>query len=372
MRDIFEPLRAGLIAGLFVLLTLTLSPIYALAQQLATDVQPEGRKLALVIGNQNYRLVSALGNTKADAAAIGSKLTGKGYAVTKAFDLDRSSMFNTIETFVASVRKSDHVVIYYAGHGVELNGSNYLLPVDISEFVPESERTIKREAPNLSEILEILQQREAQFTLVIIDACRDNPLRNSQVASLTRSVNSLTRGLTGVAPARGTLVMYSAGIGEQALDKLSRSDPNPNGLFTRNLLELMDEEGLDIRDLNDRLSETVESAAKTVMDRDGKPHRQTPASYGNLRGKFFFTPARPKADEVKVAALDTACDRLAQPNAPASLIRLSDVDLTVRACESAVLAAPSEGRLADLLKAAREQQAFRRAEIDPSSSAAEA
>ncbi|WP_245258662.1 tetratricopeptide repeat protein [Methylopila sp. M107] len=252
---------------------------------------PQARRLALVVGNGGYAKIGSLRNTVADARAIGEKLVAKGFDVTSRFDLGRTDFLIAFDRFKEQVGEGDEVVIYYAGHGLELEGANFLIPTDVPAFSPGAKQLIQDSSVNLVSLLIQLSGRSPRATVVILDACRNNPFPNDlKVASNTRSGGVVKEGLGQVSAPEGTMVMYSAGVNQTALDRLGDDDRDPNGLFTRRLLRLMDEEGLEISGMAKRLRGEVQAAAKTVNDEaTGKPHAQTPAVYDQMVGEFYFT-----------------------------------------------------------------------------------
>ena len=231
------------------------------------------KRFALVIGNATYRNVQPLRNPKHDAAAVAAKLQQLGYQVVYALDVDRREMNGAVDSFLSMVEPGSEALVYYSGHGVDLNGSNYLLPIDIPALDPDQERMLRTEGVNVNELLLDLQERSARVNIVILDACRDNPFRVASRYGATRSLGT-TRGLAAIEPPRGTFIMFAAGVGEQALDNLGANDPDPNGLFTRKFLALLDQDGLEIHSLILRLRAQVQEAALTVGG-----HDQTPGYY---------------------------------------------------------------------------------------------
>ncbi|MGY2995050.1 caspase family protein [Mesorhizobium sp. URHB0026] len=258
----------------------------------AKDSPSDGKRLALVIGNSEYRNVSFLKNPVNDAAAVAEKLQGLGYEVHLAKNLDRLSFNETIAAFLHGVEPGMEILIYYAGHGVELDGSNYLLPVDVPELASDQEYLLRTEGVSLSELLIGLQARSARVTLVILDACRDNPFVVPGAPAGTRSLGA-SRGLGRVDPPSGTFVIFSAGVGEEALDNLGPSDTDPNGLFTRKLLTLMGQQGLEIHSMVQQLRAQVRQAALT-----GAGQSQIPSYYDQLLGEFYFKPDAAKPEPV--------------------------------------------------------------------------
>jgi hypothetical protein len=243
------------------------------------------RRVALVIGNGAYVNVPALKNTVQDASSIATKLRGLGYQIQYAQNVDRRAMNEAISAFLARIEPGMEATVYYAGHGVELNGANFLLPTDIPALDPEQERMLRTEGVNVNDLLLDISDRHANVTLVILDACRDNPFHVAGTYGTYRSLGA-TRGLATVAPPRGSFVIFSAGAGEEALDNLGGSDTSRNGLFTRKLLALMDKDGLELRELVRELRVEVSDAAASTPDH----HSQVPGYYDQMLGDFYFRP----------------------------------------------------------------------------------
>jgi hypothetical protein len=313
-----------------------------------TVTAPNLKRVALVIGNGAYENVPKLANPVNDARSVAEKLQGLGYQVYFAQNLGRLDFDRTIGTFLQQVGPGTQTLVYYAGHGVELNGSNYLIPVDIPELSPNQKYLLRTEAVNLTDLLLELKARGPQVTLVILDACRDNPF---QVAGMsgTRSLGQ-ARGLGRVDPPQGAFVIYSAGVGEEALDNLGPQDKSPHGLFTRKLLTLMDKPGLEIRPMVQQLRAEVRQAAL----RDSG-HDQTPSYYDQLLGQFYFMPKSLEQPGTN------ACDQLVDPKATADAVLADHLEDGLQACARAVAEHPEEPRFVHLLQAAQEQQTFQRA-----------
>ena len=237
----------------------------------AIGPRPAKRK-ALVIGNDAYAYIPKLDNAKADARAVTEKLTGLGFAVSMHLDVSERSLKEALRNFKSSIDGGDEVILFYAGHGVQIASTNYLLPVDIRG---DSEEQVKDEAILLQRFLDDMQERRARLTLAILDACRDNPFK---VAG--RSIG--TRGLAPTAAATGQMIIFSAGIGQQALDKLGPSDKQRNSIFTRTLLNEMDRPGQSVDRLLRAVREKVVQIARSVG------HDQVPAIYDQVVGDFYF------------------------------------------------------------------------------------
>jgi uncharacterized caspase-like protein len=229
---------------------------------------------ALVIGNDQYRNVNKLVNARSDARAVASELGRLGFKVTTLLDLNEREMKLAVREFKARVEGGDEVLFYYAGHGVQLGNANYLLPIDIKG---DNEDQVKDEAIQLQRVLDDLQERRAKFTLAVIDACRDNPFK-----SAGRAIGG--RGLAPTTAATGQMIIFSAGSGQQALDKLGNSDKDPNSIFTRTFIREMDKSGVTV----DRVLRNVRNQVVELARSVG--HEQVPALYDQAVGDFYFRP----------------------------------------------------------------------------------
>lgn len=186
-----------------------------------------------------------------------------------------------VSEFIGQLDPGDTALIFYAGHGVEIDGENYLLPTDIAAPTSGEKYFIKSESIALSVLLDRVRATGARTTLAIIDACRDNPFK----ASNGRSIGG-ARGLGRITAPEGTFVIFSAGAGQTALDRLSDNDPAENSIFTRMLLPRLNAPGVELRDLVSGLRRDVRDLARSVG------HEQFPAYYDELLGQFYFTPAK--------------------------------------------------------------------------------
>lgn len=232
---------------------------------------PSARK-ALVIGNDNYSSVTKLSNARQDANAVGRTLTDLGYKVMVKNDLTEKDMKATLRQFKNDLEGGDEVVIFYAGHGIQIGSTNYLLPTDIKG---ESEDQVRDDAIQLQRLLDDMNEKKVKLTLAMIDACRDNPFPKAG-----RAIG--TRGLAPTTAATGQMIIFSAGSGQQALDKLGPTDKNPNGLFTRMLLSEMKAPGVRVDNMIREVRRKVVDAAKSVG------HEQVPAIYDQVVGDFYF------------------------------------------------------------------------------------
>jgi tetratricopeptide (TPR) repeat protein len=230
-----------------------------------------GRRVALVIGNSNYTSVPALPNPRRDARALAEALRNVGFAsVTLAEDLPRDKLVDTLRAFATEAEKADWAVIYFAGHGIEIGGVNYLIPVDARLL---SDRDAQFEAVSLEQVLGAVEGAH-KLRLVLLDACRENPF--ARQIRRTVAARSIGRGLARIEPGPGTLVAYAARDGQVALDGDGTNSP-----FTAALLKHLKEPGLEINKLFRVLHDDVMEATES---------RQEPYTYGALPGRedFYF------------------------------------------------------------------------------------
>lgn len=240
-------------------------------------------KYALVIGNDNYKSVPRLAKARNDARTISEFLKDTGFNVVKLEDATYREMVKAIDAFSRKLGPDDQAVFFFAGHGVQLQNGNYLLPVDVDS---ENEAMVQMTSYNLDDITYLTGRHKSGFQLIIIDACRDNPFPTK-----TRSFGN-TRGLVPVEPVKGQMVMYSASRGQQALDRLGPSDKNKNSVFTRNLVKELKIPGQSALDVIRNVQDDVEEMALSVK------HEQRPSVYNESRGDFYFLgPPKFKKDE---------------------------------------------------------------------------
>jgi tetratricopeptide (TPR) repeat protein len=229
------------------------------------------RRVALVIGNSAYENVALLPNPVRDESTVADALRRAGFqTVMVSTDLRREMFVQTLRDFAAYADKADWAVVYFSGHGMEVAGVNYLIPIDAKL---SSDRDLQFEAVPLDQVLAAVEGAK-HLRLVMLDACRDNPF----ISQMRRSVasRSIGRGLAPVEPEPGTLVVYAAKHGETALD-----GDGPNSPFASSLVKRMPTPGLEVR----RLFDLVRDDVLALTGR-----HQQPFSYGSLPGNedFFF------------------------------------------------------------------------------------
>lgn len=233
------------------------------------------RRVALVIGNNSYRHVPPLEKASNDARAVGQALERVGFATTILLEAGERQMNAAINRFVQDLENGGMGVLFFAGHGVQIQNQNFLLPVDFE--MPQSDADVADQAVSLQGIQDKLALGRIRFTLLVIDACRDNPLPRKGGRSF-----GVAQGLAQASSAEGQIVVYSAGANQQALDNLGKGDTNPNGLFTREFLPWIGRPGVTIRDAMLEVRSAVRQSARSAG------HDQFPAVYDQAEGDFYF------------------------------------------------------------------------------------
>ena len=233
-----------------------------------------GKRVALVIGMSAYASHSALPNAKRDAQAIAASLREVGFqTVAEGYDLNKRKLESTLQSFAQQATTANWAVIYYAGHGIEIGGTNYLIPIDAKLA---SDRDVSFEAVPLDQVV-LAADGAKKLHLVLLDACRDNPFaKTMQRTDSLVSRSLVSRGLASIEPEAGTMVVYAARAGEVALD--GSGDHSP---FAQALVNNFKKRGVEIRKLFDLVRDDVMKAT----DR-----HQLPFHYGTLPGEedFYF------------------------------------------------------------------------------------
>jgi hypothetical protein len=260
------------------------------------------KRVALVIGNSEYRNVAKLPNPANDATAVAGLFKSAGFEVDLRLDLDSNNMRRALREFSQTTRDADVVVVFYAGHGIEMNGTNYLIPTDAKL---EQDFDVEDETVSLDRVLATAEPAK-RLRLVILDACRDNPF----MMSMKRSVasRSIGRGLARIEPTTtDTLVAFAAKAGSVAVDGAGANSP-----FTTALLKHVTSPGLDIRIALGRVHDDVLESTR---------RQQEPTIYGSLGGAdMSLVPAAtgPQAEVQRLQPLPSAPNP--QPVEPAKPI----------------------------------------------------
>ena len=275
----------------------TLLLALALAVFAWTSPASAAKRVALVIGIDAYDSLPALQKAVNDEKAVAAALAGLGFEVVTGENLTRREMNAKLAELDAKIEPGDTVFFYFAGHGVALGAENYLLPRDLPKPRDGEENMVRDEGHAVDAIVRRVQTGAVSF--FVLDACRDNPL----AASGVRSIGG-TRGLTRVDTPNGVFVLFSAGLGQTALDRLADDDPDPNSVFTRKLVPLLKTPGLTQVTLAKRVQREVDALASSVR------HPQQPAYYDQIIGEIELSPPPSASSAPAAIAIVT------QPSAP--------------------------------------------------------
>ena len=207
-------------------------------------------RVALIIGNSSYSHSASLKNPVHDASAISQAFNRLGFKVIEGRDLSRSAMDSQVQDFRQRLEKAEIAVLFYAGHGLQINHTNFLVPVD---FNSQEEGELASRLFELDTVLSDMTQR-ARVSLVFLDACRDNPFKGDLTAKLSggrslavdqmRGVRVVGEGLAEVKGRIGTLIAYATQPGNFAADGTGTNSP-----FTAALLKHLEDPGLEVREL---------------------------------------------------------------------------------------------------------------------------
>lgn len=230
--------------------------------------RPAERRVALVVGNSTYQHVSKLTNPGHDATAIAATLRSIGFDVVEArTDLGKTAFVDAMRAFSKEAAKADWAMVYYAGHGIEINGNNYLVPTDAKFETPQD---VQYDAVPLSLVLGAVEGA-SKLKLVVLDACRDNPFI-AQLKSGGRGTVARTLGI--INSEGGTMIAYAAKQGQLAQDGTGNNSP-----FVESLVRHMQRPGLELNMVFRHVRDEVMAATR---------NQQEPFSYGSLPGQQFF------------------------------------------------------------------------------------
>ncbi len=244
-------------------------------------------RLAFVVGNDLYQNIDPLKKAVNDARAMAQGLQRLGFQVTLGENLKRRDFIERFNAFENSVKAGDIVFLFYSGHGIELDGANYLVPADAPKVAPHQQSLLKDELISTDNIIQRLKARGTKSQIIVLDACRENPFRQAG----GRSVGG-ARGLAPTQTPGGVFVIYSAGVGETALDRLSDNDADPNSVFTRSFLPLLIDPSQSLVSVAKETRLRVKSLASTIGA------AQSPAYYDEIDGDLFIA----RGDAVASAA----------------------------------------------------------------------
>ena len=241
------------------------------------------KRVALIIGNSAYQNVPRLSNPMNDLEAMSSMLRGAGFDIVDVRrDLKANEMRRALRDFADKVRDADVAIVYFAGHGIEIDGVNYVIPIDA---VLERDIDAFDEAVPLDRVLTVIDPAK-QLRLVILDACRDNPFGKSMRRTIAS--RAIGRGLAKIEPTSpNTLIAFAAKAGSTASDGDSKNSP-----FTAALVRHLPKPGLDLRKAFGFTRDDVLKATN---------NKQEPYVYGSLGGDDFpLVVAKPVGDRPAV------------------------------------------------------------------------
>jgi TPR repeat protein len=268
-------------------------------------------RVALVIGMAGYRNIDTLDNTVNDARLIAGTLQDIGFEVTLVTDAGYQDLRQAMDSFAFRSETADLALIYYAGHGVEVQGENYLIPVDAAVA---SNRDIQRQSVSLDELLQTVD-RARVMRIVILDSCRNNPFGDTLDLTETAAPAPAgdeargTGGLAAPAPDRGTLVAFAARDGQVALDGIGENSP-----FALALADKMRIPGLEISLMFRQVRDAVLESTFNL---------QEPHTYGSLSGVPFYLAGAAEGGDAPVGDLRVAWASV-RPEQAAQLAALAD------------------------------------------------
>lgn len=286
-----------------------------------------GERVALVIGNSRYQNAEGLPNTKNDAADVAAALKRLGFKVTLATDLDYGGMRASVRQLGREAAAAEMALFYFAGHGFELDGVNYLVPVDarIATRVDVEYETLPLDLALTA------ASSSPGFRVIVLDACRNNPFASKM--SNGSASRSLGRGLAPIEPANGTLVAYAAKGGTTAADGRGRNSP-----FTAALLDYLEEPGLDVQFLFRKVRDRVLQQTAGL---------QEPFTYGSLPGlQVYLKP--PTEPGVRILDDEEAARELSLWNAVKESADPRDFESYLERFPSGTFASLARARIAAL------------------------
>jgi uncharacterized caspase-like protein len=254
------------------------------------------KRVAFVVGNGAYKNVAQLPNPPIDAKAMAGVLRNVGFEVVEGVNLTRDKMTEKLLDFGKRAQGADVAVFYYAGHGIAINGTNYLLPIDADI---KSEMDVKLGAAINIDLTLDQTMGDAKVKLVFLDACRDNPFAAKIRSTATRSV-SVGQGLAEMKSGEGTLIAFATGPGQTALD----GQEGTNSPFTRALIAHIAEPGVEIQ-------QAMTEVRAQVNEETNKG--QLPWGHTNLTGSVYLNPAAKEPAKDAAPAAPAASGTTAVP-----------------------------------------------------------
>jgi hypothetical protein len=238
------------------------------------------KRVALVVGNDHYPGLSPseqLQKAVNDARAVGAALKQIGFDVVSGENLGRQALLARLDDAAQRLGPGDTAFFFFSGHGIAVDGTNYILPADIPSVAPGQVASLTGAAIKEEDITSRFLRAGAFVTVVVLDACRNNPFAGSG----TKGIGG-ERGLAPHEPPSGVFTLYAASRGETALDRLYDGDRDPNSVFTRALLPALARPGLDLPGIALEVRKEVTRLARGVN------HTQRPAYYDETSGDRIF------------------------------------------------------------------------------------
>ena len=251
------------------------------------SAQAAERKFALLIGNNNYS-IGQLDNPVNDAQDLGNALRSVGFDVAIRLNQDGEGMKRAIREFGEKIKGNDGIgFFFFAGHGVQVNGENYLLPIGVPF---RQEKDVEDHAVQANMVMRYMEDAKNRVNIVVLDACRNNPFIK------TRSLKS--RGLAPMDAPSGSLIAFSTAPGTEASDGTGK-----NGLYTKHLMATIKVPGLTIEQVFKRTRDGVEKESETDLGRKQSPREESSLKGGDL---YFVEPiasdqGKPNAEAVELA-----------------------------------------------------------------------
>jgi hypothetical protein len=244
------------------------------------------KRVALVIGNDRYASLAAnqqLLKAVNDARAVGGALRQIGFEVILGENLGRRALVGKLNELMQRLAPGDMVFFFFSGHGVALDGVNYILPADMPDIAAGQDTSLRAEALSEQYVVSEITERRVRVAIVVLDACRTNPFSRPSGKGV-----GMAKGLAPPPQIQGIFSLYAASSGQAALDRLYDGDPNPNSVFTRVLAPMLKKPGLDLRDLAYEVREEVARTAQTAG------HEQRPEDRdGTLGGRLYLAGQPP-------------------------------------------------------------------------------